>query len=109
MRERAHDVEGTQGAAATEHERSAPKCVAGLAQEVELVLQGQIWAFVVCQSLQVVLHLLYVFPDRLRNDWKVLMQLAAEHQQKADVKKCVKDACYRSASITKKRTPCPWS
>lgn len=83
----AHNVEGPQGATTAEDECCASKGVAGLAQEAQLVLQGHIGALVVGESLQVVLHLLNVLPDRLRHHWVVLMQLTAmaAEQQLLDI------------------------
>ncbi len=76
-----HNVEGPEGAAAAEHQCSAPEGVAGLAQEAQLLLQRQVRALVVGQGLQVHLYLLDVLPDRLWDYRVVLMQLAAEASQ----------------------------
>lgn len=73
----AHNVEGPQGATTAKDKCRATKGMAGLAQEAQLVLQGHIGALIVGESLQVVLHLLYVFPDLLWHHWVVLVQLAA--------------------------------
>ena len=74
-------MEGPKSAAAAENERGAPKGVAGLAKEAELLLQRQVWTLVVGQGVQMALHLLNVLPDRLWDDRVVLMQLAARHNQ----------------------------
>ena len=70
-------MEGAQRAATTQHESCAAESMARFPQEVELVLQGHVRAIILCDSLQMLLDLLDVFPDGLWHCGKVLMELTA--------------------------------
>lgn len=71
-------MERAEGASPAQHQRRPAKCVARFPQEDELVRQRQLRPLIRSQELQVVLHLLYVLPDRQRNRGVCFMQLPAK-------------------------------
>lgn len=66
-------MESAQSTAAAQHQGCAAEGVARLPEKGQLVLDGQLWTIILCEEVQVSLHLINVLPDRLWYKRVVLM------------------------------------